>query len=221
MNRFESQTFTPHRLIVAAALLALFALPVLGGAAAAAEGGCLKPFRCETDRDCAAGTCIDGLCAAGTRIHEATLVDDFEDLGLTTLRTTETTEGPTGGFRVEALKDGAALITFEWAYEIEGDVEEWTLRGSRVDAAGNLHVEELVFDDRGNRQGSILDPQFFDFVEWSVNRGGAAAPLWLGGGSFAAASEWALLSRDDCVSCDFPGCNCVAASFTWKTPTNP
>lgn len=170
--------------------------------------GC-KPFRCLFDRDCKDGVCKSGLCASGTEIRELPINKDSLSLGASTIRTTEVTEGLTGTYKVEAMKGDSPVASLEWSYSIIGEVEEWSIRGTRIDQYGRIKEEKLIFDTNGKREGSCSGEFFFRFFDWLFRNEEVPSPLWLGGlGLTAGANKWALLHLDRCTPCDFPGCNC-------------
>lgn len=190
------------------ALLTFAVLLLVSFAAHAGTSGC-EPFRCQFDQDCADGVCVSGLCAGVSHVDETPVKRDSLALGATSIRTTETTEGPQGSFRVEALASGSPVASLEWSYSIVKGVEEWTITGTQTFATGSVYVESLTFDTNGRSDGGFPSPFFFDLSDWLFQKERVGSPLWLGDlGLTAGVDQWQLLSREDCVACDFPGCNC-------------
>lgn len=168
------------------------------------QNGC-KPFRCLYDSDCNGGVCQSGFCAGGTQVHNQPVRRDSLSLGASAIRTTEITQGPRGSYKVEALRRGSPVASLEWSYSVRDGVEEWKISGSRNGQRGNT----LTFDTNGRREGGFSDKFFFELSDWLFKGEGVPSPLWLGElGLTSGTDQWQLLSRDDCVSCSFPGCNC-------------
>jgi hypothetical protein len=152
-----------------------------------------------------------GLWQARRRVTEVIAPSDPLDLKVTSLVFTEAIGGPIGTFRAEALSCIHPMVAFEWRYTLRGDDEVWTLSAMRRDAESRVYCAEVVYSPEGTIFDNISrDDEMVRAFKWlmhDIARGSGATPNWIG--SFtSSANQYSLITKDGCVPCDTPFCNC-------------
>lgn len=133
------------------------------------------------------------------------------DLAIDKIQVTSQTGGAAGEFAVTAFAGCRTVVSFTWRYALRGDDENWMIFAELRDPDGTVRCAEAAYGKSGGTMDNISkEPKFVRFFEWMVRENAARAgmlPDWAGNFS-AASGQYALITIDDCVSCDTPFCNC-------------
>lgn len=133
------------------------------------------------------------------------------DLSIDKIQVTSQTGGADGGFAVSAFAGCRRVASFTWRYALTGDDENWMIFAEQRDPDGTVRCAEAAYGKSGGTMDNISkDSKFVRLFTWMVREQAATAgalPDWAGNFS-AAASQYSLITIDDCVSCDTPFCNC-------------
>lgn len=144
-------------------------------------------------------------------LDEVEVSCDPFDLGIDKLRAVAETGGATGSLSVTAMAGCRVVASFSWRYQIRGDDETWLLSAERRPHDGSVHCAEAAYGLNGGLFDNISeDSLMVRLFAWMIRDVGTAQglmPDWAGSFS-AGASQYALITIDDCVSCDTPFCNC-------------